>query len=36
MWNLENGTDNLICNAEIDSQIQQTNVQLPREERGAG
>lgn len=36
MWNLENGTDNLICNAEIDSQIQQANLWLPREERGAG
>ena len=26
MWNLENGTDELVCRAEIETQMQRTNV----------
>ena len=29
MWNLENGTDDLVCKAEIEAQMQRTNVQTP-------
>ena len=34
MWNLKNDTYELIYKAEIDSQIQKTNVWLPRREGG--
>ena len=30
----KNGTDELVCRAEIKTQMQRTNVQLPRGERG--
>ena len=34
MWNLKNDTYELIYKAEIDSQIQKTNVWLPKREGG--
>ena len=36
MWNLENGTDESVCRAEIETQMQRTNVWTPRGERGGG
>ena len=30
MWTLKNNTNELICKTEIDSQIQTTNVRLPK------
>ena len=36
MWNLENGTDEFICKAEIETQKQRTNVWTPRQRRGEG
>ena len=30
MWNLEKGTDETICNAEIETQTYRTNVWAPR------
>ena len=36
MWNLENGTDKPVCRAEIETQMQRTNVRTPRGESGAG
>ena len=36
MWNLENGTDKPICEAEIETQMQRTNVWTPRGERQGG
>ena len=37
MWNLENGTDETVCKAEIETQIQRTNVWAPRGEvKGGG
>ena len=32
----KNGTDELICTAKIESQMQKINLQLPRGERGGG
>ena len=32
----ENGTDEPVCNAEIETQVQRTNVWAPRGERGGG
>ena len=29
MWNLENGTDEPVCRAEIETQMQRTNVWTP-------
>ena len=26
MWNLKNGTDELVCKAEIETQMQRTNI----------
>ena len=36
MWNLENGTDELVCKAEIETQMQRTNIWIPRGENGGG
>ena len=37
MWNLEkNGIDDLICKAEIETQIQKTNIWIPRGKQGVG
>ena len=36
MWNLENGTDKLVCRAEIETQMWRTNVWTPRGEKGGG
>ena len=36
MWNLENGTDEPVCRAEIETQKQRKNVWTPREESGRG
>ena len=37
MWNLENGTDEVVCRAENETQMQRTNVRTPRgESRGGG
>ena len=36
MWNLENGTDELVCWAKVETQMQRTNVWTPREESGWG
>ena len=35
MWNLKNGTNELIYKTEIESQIQKTNM-VPREEKEEG
>ena len=35
MWNLENGTDDPICKAEIETQTQKTHVWTPRGGGGA-
>jgi len=35
MWNLKNNTNEYICKTEIDSQIQKTNIRLPKG-RGEG
>ena len=31
---LKNGTDKLICNEDLETQMQRTNVWIPRRERG--
>ena len=36
MWNLENGTDEPVCRAEIETQKQRKNVWTPRGENGEG
>ena len=36
MWNLESGTDEPVCKAEIKTQMQRTNIWTPRGERGCG
>ena len=36
MWNLEKYTDEPVCKAEMETQMQRTNVWTPREERGSG
>ena len=37
MWNVENGTDELVCRAEIETQTQRKNVWTPRgETAGSG
>ena len=36
MWNLENGTDELVCRAEIETQKQRTNIWTPRGEVSGG
>ena len=36
MWNLENGTDEPVCRAEIETQMQRTNVWTPRGESHGG
>ena len=36
MWNLENGTDEPICRAEIETQKKRKNVWTPRGESGGG
>ena len=36
MWNLENGTDEAVCRAEIETQMKRTNVWTPRGESGRG
>ena len=36
MWNLEIGTDEPVCRAEIETQMQRTNVWTPRGESGGG
>ena len=36
MWNLENGTDEPVCRAEIEAQMQRTNVWTSRGESGSG
>ena len=36
MWNLENGTDELVCRAEIETQKQRKNVWTPRGEAAVG
>ena len=36
MWNLENGTDELVCRAEIETKMWRTNVWTPRKESGGG
>ena len=34
MWNLENGIDDLICKAEIETQTYSTNIWIPRGKGG--
>ena len=34
LWNLENGTDELVCRAEIETPKQRTNVWTPRGKKG--
>ena len=36
IWNLENGMDGLICNAEIETQMKRTDIWTPRGEEGVG
>ena len=36
MWNLENGTDESVCRAEIETQMQRANVWTPRGEAAGG
>ena len=36
MWNLKKDANELICKTEIDSQIQKTNLWLPKGKTGAG
>ena len=36
MWNLENGTDELVCRPEIETQKWRKNVLTPRGECGRG
>ena len=36
MWNLENGTDEPVCRAEIETQKQRKNVWTPRGRSGGG
>ena len=36
MWNLENGTDEPVCRAEIETQMQRTNEWTPSRESGGG
>ena len=36
MWNQKNGTDEQVCRAEIETQMQRTNVWTPKRERGGG
>ena len=36
MWNLESGTDELVCQAEIETQKYRKNIWTPRGESGGG